>query len=85
MFWFDKVAKRFWVCKLGLSAAFDYICSAPSRKIVKWYLLTLLLFLGFRTGYSQATETADSLNLPVVVVFAEISFRTKAAGEGFRK
>lgn len=40
MIWFDKVTKRFWVCKLGLSAAFDYICSAPSRKIVKRNLLT---------------------------------------------
>jgi hypothetical protein len=63
--WCDKVTKRFRVYKLGLSHAFEYFCSAPSRKIVKRYLLTLLLLLAFRTGYSQATETVDSLHLPV--------------------
>jgi len=46
-------------------SAFDYICYVYSRIIVKRYLLTLLLLLAFRTGYSQASEMADSLNHPV--------------------
>jgi hypothetical protein len=72
MIWLDKVTKRFRVCKLGLSDAFDYFCSAPNCRIVKRYLLTLLLFLGFRTGYSQATVPADSLHLPVVPAWMNV-------------
>lgn len=65
MIWIGKVIKGFQVNKLGLSGAFHYICIAPIRRIVKGYLLTFLLLLAFRTGYSQATETVDSLPIPI--------------------
>ena len=81
MIWFDNVTKRFWLCKLGLSSTFEYICSAPSHKIVKRYLLTLLLLLAFRTGFSQTALPTDSLIIHAEPAWMNVGIGLTAFGD----